>query len=116
MKSVSFVAGGTIQTVMIIDEETNLLKEVKTILEKEDIELVTVRNSREALHHLKEENEETFDLILVNTRMPGSMETTALFSMNPSLKKTTGGIENFLQKPFTKEELVHFVKEKIKLP
>jgi FixJ family two-component response regulator len=48
--------------------------------------------------------------------MPGSTLTNALFSMRPALKKLPGGIENFLQKPFTKEELVEFVKEKINLP
>jgi CheY-like chemotaxis protein len=100
---------------MIVDEEVDFLKQVKTVLEKEDIEVVTARNSREALERLKEENEETFDLILVNTRMPGSTLTNALFSMRPSLKKLPGGIENFLQKPFTKEELVEFIKEKINL-
>ncbi len=99
---------------MIIDEETELLKQVRAILEKEDVEVVTVRNSREALDYLKEENEETFDLILVNTRMPGSEQTTALFSMKPVYKKQQSGIENFLQKPFTREELVQFVKEKIR--
>jgi FixJ family two-component response regulator len=115
MKSVFIVAGVTIKTVMIVDEETNLFKEVKAILEKEEVEVVLARDSREALNHLHEENEETFDLILVHTRMPGSLQTTALFSMKPSLKKNTGGIENFLQKPFTKQELIDFVKEKIRL-
>jgi len=98
---------------MIVDEETDFLREVKTTLEKDDVKVVTVRNSREALDWFRDENEETFDLILVNTRMPGSMLTTALFSMRPPLKKLPGGIENFLQRPFTKEELIEFVKEKI---
>ena len=99
---------------MIVDEETDLLRQVKALLEKEDVEVVTVRNSREALDRLIDEKEETFDLILVNTLMPGSDLTTALFSMRPTLKKLPSGIEDFLQKPFTKEELVAFVKEKIK--
>jgi DNA-binding NtrC family response regulator len=98
---------------MIVDEEVDFLKQVKAVLEKEDVEVVTVRNSREALERLQEDNEETFDLILVNTRMPGSKLTNALFSMRPALKKLPAGIENFLQRPFTKEELVEFVKEKI---
>jgi len=100
---------------MIVDEETDVLKQVKATLQKDDVEVVTVRNSREALNRLREENEETFDLILVNTRMPGSLQTSALFSMRPTLKKLPSGIENFLQKPFTKEELIEFVREKIKL-
>jgi DNA-binding response OmpR family regulator len=101
---------------MIVDEETDFLKEVQALLEKDEVEVITVRNSREALHRLKEENEETFDLILVNTRMPGSMITSALFCMKPPLKKLPGGIDNFLQKPFTKQELIEFVKAKINHP
>jgi response regulator RpfG family c-di-GMP phosphodiesterase len=115
MHSVFSSAGASIKTIMIVDEEDDFLKQVKTVLEKEDVEVVTARNSREALEQLKEDNEETFDLILVNTRMPGSQLTNALFSMRPALKKLPGGIENFLQKPFTREELVEFVKEKINL-
>jgi response regulator RpfG family c-di-GMP phosphodiesterase len=115
MQSGFSIVGASIKTIMIVDEEVDFLKQVKTLLEKEDVEVVTARNSREALEHLKGDNEETFDLILVNTRMPGSTLTNALFSMRPSLKKLPGGIENFLQKPFTREELVEFVKEKINL-
>ncbi len=98
---------------MVIDEEEEFLKTVKTVLEKEKIAVVTARNSREALERLEKDNEETFDLILVNTRMPGSVLTNALFSMRPALKKLPAGIDNFLQRPFTREELVEFVREKI---
>ena len=100
---------------MIVDEETDIVKQVRAILEKEDVEVVTATNSRQALGRLKEENEETFDLIVVNTRMPGSQNTTALFSIKPALKKQLSGIENFLQQSFTKEQLVEFVKEKIRI-
>jgi DNA-binding NtrC family response regulator len=99
---------------MIIDEERSVLEKVRSFLQDEDIEVVTAANSRQALDHLKEENEETFDLILVNTKMPGSKKTTALFSMKPADKRHLSGVENFLQKPFTKEQLVEFVKQKIK--
>ncbi len=98
---------------MVIDEEEEFLKHVKTVLEKEHVAVVTARNSREALERLEKDNEETFDLILVNTRMPGSVLTNALFSMRPALKKLPAGIDNFLQRPFTREELVEFVREKI---
>jgi DNA-binding response OmpR family regulator len=101
---------------MIVDEETDFFREVQTLLEKDEIEVITVRNSREALDRLKENNEETFDLILVNTQMPGSMITSALFCMKPPLKKLPGGIDNFLQKPFTKQELIEFVKSKMSHP
>lgn len=116
MQSGFSIAGVSIKTIMIVDEETDFLKQVKATLENDDYKVVTAHNSREALDRLEDENEETFDLILVNTRMPGSKWTTAFFSMRPPLKKLPGGIENFLQKPFTKEELVEFVKEKINKP
>ena len=115
MKIVFFIVDMAMKTIMIVDDEIAFLDQVKNQLEQEDVEVITARNSREALEQLKEENEETFDLILVNTRMPGSKVTTALFSMKPSQKKISGGIQDFLQKPFTKEELVAFVKEKIKV-
>lgn len=102
------------KTIMIVDEELDILNKVKNFLQTEDVEVITASNSRQALGQLKEENEETFDLILVNTRMPGSKKTKALFSVQPSLKKQSSGIENFLQKPFTKEQLVEFVKEKMR--
>lgn len=114
MKSVSIFVGVTIKTIMIIDEELSLLRKAKTLLEKDDVEVITARNSREALDYLKDENEETFDLILVNTRMPGSVYSSALFSMKPALKKLPNNVQDFLPKPFTKEELVEFVKEKMK--
>lgn len=115
MQLVLTIAGVTIKNIMIVDEETDIVKQAKTILEKEDVDVVTATNSRQAISRLIEENEETFDLILVNTRMPGSQKTNALFSMRPTFKKQQGGIENFLQKPFTKEQLVGFVKEKIRI-
>ena len=98
---------------MIVDEEIDSFREIKTVLEREDFAVVSVHNSREALECLNQESEERFDLILVNTRMPGSVQTSALFCMKPPLKKQLGGIEQFLQKPFTKQEFVIFVKEQI---
>ena len=98
---------------MIVDEEPDILEQVKSYLAKEDVEIITAKNSRQALEQLKGENEETFDLILIHTTMPGSKKT-ALFSLKPAVKKQPGGIENFLQKPFTKQQLVEFVKEQMK--
>jgi len=36
----------TIKTIMIVDEETDIVKQVKAILEKEDVEVVTATDSR----------------------------------------------------------------------
>ena len=38
---------------------------------------------------------------------------TAFFSMKPDSRLNVEGAGNFLQKPFTKEQLIGFVKEKI---
>ncbi len=114
MKNLFDMAGATIKTIMIVEEQTKRLNEIKSLLEKEDFTVVTTRNSREALECLTKRSEESFDLILVNTRMPGSMQTSALFCIKPPLKKQSCGIEQFLQKPFTNQELLVFVKEKIR--
>ncbi len=114
MKNLFDIVGATIKTIMIIEEETRLLNEIKSSLEKEDFAVVTAQNNREALECLNQKSEESFDLILVNTRMPGSLQTSALFCLKPPMKKQPGGIEQFLQKPFTKQELILFVREKIR--
>jgi len=95
---------------MIVDDEVAVLEKVKTFLESDKVDVVTASNSRQALELM--EKEETFDLILINTPMPCS-DKTALFSMKPNSKLTTGETESFLQKPFTKEQLINFVKERI---
>jgi DNA-binding response OmpR family regulator len=98
------------KTIMIVDEEPLRLNQIKAFLEQENLEVVTAMDSRQALGHLKEENEETFDLILVNTQMPGSENSTALYSMRPAMKKQPSGVEKFLQKPFTNQQLLEFIK------
>jgi DNA-binding response OmpR family regulator len=98
---------------MIVDQEPDLLNQMKTYLEKENVQIITAVDSRQALEQLKDDNEETFDLILVNTQMPGSEHASALFSMKPQQKKQPSESDDFLQKPFTKEQLVEFVKRKI---
>ena len=95
---------------MIVDDEVAVLEKVKTFLESDEVDVVTASNSRQALELM--DKEETFDLILINTPMPCSNKT-ALFSMKPNSKLTNGKTESFLQKPFTKEQLVNFVKERI---
>jgi DNA-binding NtrC family response regulator len=95
---------------MIVDDEVAILEKVKSFLESDEIGVVTANNSRQALELMEKEG--NFDLILINTQMPGS-DKTALFSMKPNSKLATGKTDTFLQKPFTKEQLINFVKEKI---
>lgn len=101
------------KTIMVIDDEANVLEEIKSCLEEDKFEVVTASNSRKALEMMNED-EENFGLILIDTSMPGSKKP-ALFSMKPKSKSSidTSKEENFLQKPFTKEELLDFVKSKM---
>jgi DNA-binding response OmpR family regulator len=98
---------------MVVDEEKSVLDQVKRYLLQEDVLVITATDSRQALSQLHAENEETFDLILVNTQMPGSKKTAALFSLKPTLKRLPCIRDDFLQKPFTKEQLVEFVKRNL---
>jgi DNA-binding NtrC family response regulator len=102
------------KTIMIIDDEFDVLKNVKNCLEENNFEVVTANNSREALEMLDENKENNYGLILIDTPMPGS-NSTALFSMNPKLKTDTDKLEDFLQKPFTQEQLLDFVKNRLKI-
>ena len=99
-----------IKTIMIVDDETAVLEKVKSFLAENEIDVVTANNSRQALEIL--EQEENIDLILINTPIPGS-NTTALYSMKPNSKLVSSETESFLQKPFTKEQLISFIKKKI---
>jgi len=101
------------KSIMIVDDESDVIDKVKSCLEEDDFEVVTASNSREALELLDEDKEYNFGLILIDTTMPGS-DKSALFSITPKSKMDTSKIENFLQKPFTKEQLLDFVKSKFK--
>jgi len=103
----------TIKTILVVDEEKDVLDQVKAYLEQEDVLVVTASDSRQALSQLFRENEETFDLILVNTRMPGNTTAHALFSLKPTLKKLPSIRDDFLEKPFTKDQLLKFVKRNL---
>ena len=102
------------KTIMVVDDETSILEQVKSCLEEDDFEVIAVDNNRKALELMDEDKEDTFGLILIDTSLPDS-KTPALFSMKPRSKKDidTSKSEDFLQKPFTKEQLVEFVKRKI---
>ena len=102
------------KTIMIVDDETGILEEVKSCLEEDDFEVVTVDSNRKALELMENDKEENFGLILIDTSLPDSNKP-AFFSMKPRSKKNidTSKEEDFLQKPFTKEQLLDFVKSKI---
>ena len=102
------------KTVMIIDDENNVLEEVRKTLETDEFQVVTVDNSRRALELIEQDNEDKISLILIDTHIPDT-KTPAFFSMKPQSKTNvdTSREEDFLQKPFTREQLLEFIKKKI---
>ena len=102
------------KTVMIVDDESSILEQVKESLREHDLELVTVKNNREALELMQDDNENNYELLLIDSLTPDSKKP-AFFPMKPSDTKNidTTNDADFLQKPFTKEELISFVKKRV---
>ena len=101
------------KSIMVVDDESDVIEKVKSCLEDDDFKVVTANNSREALELLEGDKGENFGLILIDTPMPGKNES-ALFSITPRSKMDSSRIEDFLQKPFTNEQLLDFVKNRLK--
>ncbi len=99
---------------MVVDDESDILEQVKTCLEEDNFHVVTAENSRTALELLGDRNERDVGLLLIDTPLPGSKKT-ALFSLKPASKMQMdlSNEEFFLQKPFTKEQLLAFVKRQM---
>jgi len=102
------------KTIMVVDDESDILEQVKSCLEADDFEVVTATDSRTALELMSNNKEDDFGLILIDTPLPGSKKS-ALFSMRPKSRINIDASkdEDFLQKPFTKEQLLDFVKSKM---
>ena len=93
---------------MLVDDDPEVLEKAKTYLEEDEFDVVTVPNSRQALELLEEE--ENVDLILIDTPIPGSNEN-GFFPTKPESRMYAVKTANFLQKPFTREQLLDFVKK-----
>ncbi len=101
------------KTVMIIDDESHVLREVKSFLEN-DFNVITVDSNRKALEVIEKRNKD-LGLILIDSNIPDT-EIPAFFSMKPDIDKKidTTKTDDFLIKPFTRNQLVEFVKNKVK--
>lgn len=91
---------------MIVDDEVAVLEKVKSYLKSDEIEVVTANNSRQALKLMEKK---PFDLILVDTPMPGGKKA-ALYLMRADSNLAAEVENSLLQKPFTKDQLVSLVK------
>jgi FixJ family two-component response regulator len=102
------------KTIMVVDDEKNVLDSVKLSLEQEDYKVITLESRRKAIEYIEEEKEDNLELILIDTSMPDTRKP-ALFSLRHWHKANidTTKKEDFLQKPFSDEQLIKFVKSKI---
>jgi len=102
------------KTIMIVDDNSNVLEQVRDSLREDDLEIITVKNNREALELMHGDNEKNYELLLIDSLTPDSKKP-AFFPMKPSDTKNvdTTNDADFLQKPFTKEELISFVKKRV---
>ena len=102
------------KTIMVVDDEISILDQVKNCLKEDNFKVITVDNNRKALELMERENEDDLGLILIDTSMPDTKKP-AFFSLKPKSKKSidTSKKEDFLQKPFTNEELINFIKKKM---
>ena len=99
---------------MIVDDNSNVLEQVRDSLKEDDLEIITVKNNREALELMHGDNEKNYELLLIDSLTPDSKKP-AFFPMKPSDTKNvdTTNDADFLQKLFTKEELISFVKKRV---
>ncbi len=117
--------------VMIIDDSKTIRRTAETLLKKEGCEVVTATDGFEALAKITDEDP---DIIFVDIMMPrlDGYQTCALIKNNQEFKgtpvimlsskdglfdKARGrivGSEQYLTKPFTKDELLSAIRKHVK--
>ena len=121
------ITGGS-ETVLIVDDEPELLKMAKIALEEQGYHILTANNGPEALKQLNEESQ--IDLLVSDIVMPGGMNGYELAqqatSKKPELKVllSSGYSENtmktkeqacydsnILKKPYTLSELIKNIRD-----
>ncbi len=117
--------------VMVIDDSKTIRRTAETLLKKEGCEVITVDNGYEALSQISDLEP---NIIFVDIMMPrlDGYKTCALIKMNSEHKNTpvimlsskdglfdkakgrVVGAEEYLTKPFTKEELIEAIEAYVK--
>jgi len=114
--------------ILVVDDESIVLDSCKRVLEAEGFEVVLVPSAEDALKALENQR---FTLVLVDLKMPKrdgqfligeikKMPThlpiivmTGYSTLNTIKEVSHMGIEQFIAKPFTPDELLEVVKEAI---
>lgn len=117
------------ERILHVDDEADTLKVVKTILEKEGYEVVSVQDGKGAINQIKIDS---FDLLLLDIMMP-DMSGWDLFTRISKIKPEhkvvfltvlevsterlkqlkDHGIKDYITKPFDRDDLVKRVKKAI---
>ncbi|MBI4430791.1 MAG: response regulator [Candidatus Omnitrophica bacterium] len=119
--------------ILLIDDDALVLKSVKRLLENQGYEVISVKNSEEAL---KVSESASFNLIISDIRMPGENGIATVRKIQEMLKRSTRadipsifitgyaseeapidalklGAKDYLLKPFDFNELISSVKRNI---
>ncbi len=112
--------------ILVVDDDVNILRVFKAILEKEGFIVETAETGNEALKKIKKED---FDVWLVDVKLPDMDGTDLLLkktSSDPIKIIVTGfsseevgkraadyGADDFLVKPVRPEELIDTVRERL---
>ncbi|MFH1968995.1 MAG: ATP-binding protein [Verrucomicrobiota bacterium] len=121
------------ETIMVIDDETNIVTMVSQILTELGYHIISATNGREALS-LSDQHAQTIDMVLADIIMPelnGPDLVRMLRQKRPTLKALymSGYANNaaaqigmlkpntaFLQKPFSSETLTHCIRKVLDTP
>jgi len=117
---------GEKKRVLVVDDDPDILRVFKSILEKEGYEVETAETGSAALEKIKNEK---FNLCLIDVRLPDMDGTELLkmtndfetikiivtgFSSNEVGKKAADyGADDFLVKPVKAEELIATVRDRL---
>jgi DNA-binding response OmpR family regulator len=116
--------------ILIIDDDYSLVQIMKTVLEQNGIEVTVAFNGLDGINRVRAE---TPDMIILDTVMPQLNGLQVLQYLNQHYqvpvmmipgpaeadllqKALISGAESYLIKPFTPDNLVAFVKRKLKAP
>ena len=121
------------EKILIVDDDTDLLKTLLKLLKKEGYDAAAVDNSSEALEKIRQEY---FDIIILDVRMPGMDGLTALekirqmqgdsvqsnvivctafASEDAPVKALKLGAMDYIMKPFDIKDFLKSVEQNLKL-